>query len=808
LAGALAGAGRWGSLSLRLGAVFIALLIAAALAVGWLFDRGRAEALQQRHLEQSRHQAESGADEVQGFIRRLQQDVLFLAQTPPVQGMRRALEGGGTDAESGSSLQQWQQRLQQILLAFGEAKPEYFQLRLIGVRDGGRELVRVERTADGLHAIAAEALQRKGDRYYYREAAGLAAGSLYLSRIDLNREAERITTPHRPTLRAATPVHAPNGELFGIVIVNMDMGYALQRAQSLIGQDETLYVVNETGDFIVHPEPGRAFAFDLGPAFRLQDAFPYAAARLADALSGETGFVALRDRSANAIAYTTVRAWDPRNPDRRLLFITTAPTALLRAAAGLPRTGSLLGMGALLLLAVGLVILTVRRATRSLSALARASDAIADGDYQVALPTPDNSETGRLVRAFRNMTAEVQRREESLAQLNRELEQRVHERTRALARQHDMQHLILESIADGVVVVDDQGRFILWNRKAEQIIGCGAEEVPPERWSSHFGVFRDEAGEPLPAEELPLVRAMHGEPTDTNELYLRHPTRTEGCWTQVTARPLRNPEGSMTGAVAVLVDLTEQKRLQAQLHGHRADLVKLGELALGTEIASAAAHQLSQPIAAICSYAAATTRLQAAGRLDEQSLRDMLRRIECLSDQCGEILDRLRARIRRRQPARIAFEPSRAVASALDFMKERIHRHGIKVEQHVASDLPQLLGDPLELEHALIQLLSNALEAMESTPRQTRRLSVRTALAPLADGIRIEITDTGPGVNPQLADRLFEPWETDKPGALGIGLTIAQAIVETFGGQIRLEGTGGAGALFRIDLPRPPEERT
>jgi hypothetical protein len=127
----------WRSLSLRLGALFIALLIGAALAVGYLFDRGRAEVLEQRQLEHLRRHAERGADEVERFVERLRADTRFLARTPPVQGIRRALAGGGMDAAGGSSLDQWKRRLTQIFLAFGEARSEYFQLRLIGAAEGG-----------------------------------------------------------------------------------------------------------------------------------------------------------------------------------------------------------------------------------------------------------------------------------------------------------------------------------------------------------------------------------------------------------------------------------------------------------------------------------------------------------------------------------------------------------------------------------------------------------------------------------------------------------------------------------------------
>jgi PAS domain S-box-containing protein len=793
----------WRSLSLRLSAAFITLLITAALAVGYLFDQGRADVLEQRYRDHLRRHAEGVAGEIQRFVNGLQRDVLFLARTPPIQGIRRALDGGGTDSPGNSSLQQWQERLQQIFLAFAEAKPEYFQIRLIGTRDGGRELVRIERTGHELSATASAALQAKGDRYYYQETAGLPDGGIYLSRIDLNREHGRISAPHRPTLRAATPIRDPDGDLFGVLVINMDMGYTFRRAQSFHDAHHQVFIANEHGDFLLHPEPGRAFAAALGRPFRLEDAFAEKAAAIGELMdSGDPGrFFDMHTGADARIAYVTARRWDPGNPERRLLVMVVDDAIALQQTLGLMLRESLLGMGGLLLLAVAMVLLTVRRATRSVTALATAADAIADGDHDVELPKTDSSEVGRLIRAFRHMVAEVERRQHALTRLNLELEQRVQDRTAELSRQHDLQRLILESIADGVVVTDAEGRFILWNQKAEQIVGAGPEPVPPEDWPAHFGVFSDETGALLPMEELPLVRALRGERTDMAELYLQHPSRTEGRWTQVTARPLQDDEGDVAGAVAVLVDVTEQKRLRTALQRHRTELVNVGRLMLGAEVAAAAADQLSQPIAAICNYAGAAARLQAQGRLDPRELHAMLAQIEHTAGHAGKILDRLRARIKRREPLPVAFDLNQVVASALNFHQERISRQSVKVERELAPDLPRLVGDPLELEHALIQVVANALDAMEPTAPGQRRLSVRTARLAEHGMVAVDIADTGSGVDPRLAEQVFEAWVTDKPGALGIGLTIAKTIVEGIGGQVSLNPSKTTGAELRVQLP-------
>lgn len=789
------------SLSLRLGVLFIALLLGAALAVGYLFDRGRTEALQARELDRLRQHGERTAEHIERQVNRLRADALFLAAIPPIQGIRRALEGGGWDAAGGSTLGQWRERLERIFLAFAETRQEYFQLRLIGVQDNGWELVRVERASEGFLVTPAEQLQQKGDRYYYRAAAALPAGEVSLSRIDLNREHDRIGVPHQPTLRASTPVRDADGNLFGVVVINMDMGRVFARIARLLHGSEQVFIADEQGNFLLHPDPGRAFAFEFGRAYCLGDAFPEQAGNILALPLGEGKvFPAVLD-NRDIVVYATARALQPGTADWRLIFMLAEPATQVYHTVGLMRRDSLIGMSALLALAVGLVVVMVGGLTRSLRALARASTAIAGGDYRVALPTVTGAEVSSLAVAFRRMASEVARREEALAQLNRDLEARVAERTRELARQHALHELILENIDDGVVVADRAGHFLLWNRKAVQIVGAGPEAVLPEQWPSRYGVFRDEGGEPVPADELPLVRAIRGESTDNVELYLRNPANSEGRWVMLTGRPLCDTNGQVSGGVVALLDVTERKRLQRGLAEHRAKLTQVDRLALTAEIAASAAHELSQPIAAMANYAGAAVRLQRDGRLAEGQLADILGRIDRLSRESGETLDMLRALIRRRDETPAAFDVNRVVESCLQLLDERIAGNGVPVERGLGADLPPVCGDPIELEHVLTQLVTNALDAMDKTPRGERRLWLRTRHDAARGLVVVEVEDTGQGVRAELAERLFDPWVTDKHGALGIGLAIARKIVDAYGGEIRMEPGMGTGARFLVELP-------
>ena len=788
----------WGSLSFRLVAVFVALLIGAAAAVGYLFDRGRAEALAQRDRAQLRLQGELVAGAVDLQLKQLVGDVQLLAHVCPLREIRG---GPGEDGQGGpgdGGLVDLAERLGHALLGFGEARPNYLEIRLLEARDGLRELVGVERDGQGLAVVPSRGLGEAVAGLDLRAASQAPLGAVSLQWPEAGIDGEGTQRPSRLILTATAPIRHTDGDLAGLVLVRVDLTPTIETARSIVAARDPLSIVDERGEPL--------FASASLPRLGLDGAALPGDLDLLSASGAQSGtqgdaFIQVQGRGGAHLAYVTALPWDPGNTDSRLVFYLTQSDAKPQWGLGALRRHSLLtGVGLLVLASVAVGVL-IRRQTRSLSALAGAAEAVARGDFQMSLPVADSSEVGSLVRAFRHMAAEVKRREGELAALNLDLERRVEERASELAREHALQRLILDSVADGVVVAGLDGHFVLWNSKVEQIVGTGPEAIPSERWPQHFGVYRDEGGEPIPMEELPLVRAIRGEPTDNMEIYFRHPRRSEGRWAQVTARPLKDGDGGVSGAVAVLVDVTERRRMEAHLQAHRAELGRFGRLVLGAEIASTTAHQLSQPLGALCNYAGAALRLHQQGRLRESELGEMLERIERLSARAGAILDRLRARIRRSDTPPRPFDVDAVVTSCLDFLGDRIQREGVRLERRPGAGLPPVLGDPLQLEHALIQLVANALEAMEKMDRGQRRLTLATNHDPKAGVVTIEVADTGPGVSAALVDRLFLPWETDKPGSLGIGLTIVETIIEAFGGRIHMEPGASRGTRFFIELP-------
>lgn len=212
-----------------------------------------------RHLQQ----------QVTSYIR----ETRFLSAVPPIAGIMRSRQTG-VDPYDKTTLPLWKERLKTIFKQFLQQNPEYFQIRYIGVADNGLELVRVEKKSGIIRATADEELQPKADTGYYRETVSLPPSKVFLSRIDYNREHGRISDPIIRTLRVAVPVYETAGRVFGLIVINVDIGPQLDQLGTHLASSERVYLTNREGDFLVHPDPARTFGFEKELRHNLQEEMP------------------------------------------------------------------------------------------------------------------------------------------------------------------------------------------------------------------------------------------------------------------------------------------------------------------------------------------------------------------------------------------------------------------------------------------------------------------------------------------------------------------------------------------------------
>ncbi len=347
----------------------------------------------------------------------------------------------------------------------------------------------------------------------------------------------------------------------------------------------------------------------------------------------------------------------------------------------------------------------------------------------------------------------------------------------------------IESVADGLLVYNAAGELIRMNRAAQSILGVSLERASLgiAAGAQMYGLTRPD-GQPVPAEEIPLVRALHGE-TVRSEVLVLHPPDGRTLWVSSSAAPVCDPDGRLIGAVATFTDITPMHELQEQ----REDLLR------------AVSHDLRNPLAAIQGQAELLLRqLEKAGLTgrERQSAEAILKGAQRMNTMIQDLVDAARLEFRPLELRRRPIDPVRFVEEVRERLAPTMETARIRIVP--TEGLPPALADPDRLERVLANLFSNALKY--STPGTEVTVTFRRE----ADEVIIAVTDRGPGIAPEDMPHLFQRYFRARrraPDGLGLGLYISRLLVEAHGGRIWAESQVGVGSTFCFSLPVAGEER-
>ena len=362
----------------------------------------------------------------------IQQDAKFLVESPSVLGIGRALAHDGYDELANMTLQMWQERLTNQLRTMLTQRNTYYQLRLIGLDDHGRELIRVAQIGNSVEVIPQHELQQKGRRKYFQEGIKLAAGEIHISDVSLNRERGEITFPPRPMLRVVTALHGNNGEKFGILVINAGLK---RMAANLKNSTEGIsyFIANSKGDYLIHSDDKRAMAFEYERQARIQDDYPAVAGTLKQlGQNNEVQSISINlpDQGIGLSLYHT--HFDPQNPERFIIIGAEEKLSSLKQESLNLRNKLLLIVSVLALLLALATFLVVRHVTRPILHLKQAADRVAAGEDNIDIPISGHDEIASLGESFRDMLSNLAASRAELRKSNVALEVQVSHRTHEL----------------------------------------------------------------------------------------------------------------------------------------------------------------------------------------------------------------------------------------------------------------------------------------------------------------------------------------------------------------------------------------
>jgi PAS domain S-box-containing protein len=355
--------------------------------------------------------------------------------------------------------------------------------------------------------------------------------------------------------------------------------------------------------------------------------------------------------------------------------------------------------------------------------------------------------------------------------------------------------LATEASPSGNLLVNDQGRILLVNAHIEKLfrydreewIGKPVEVLVPERFAPDH-VARREA----------FLAAPKARSADAiGEVSARRKDGTEFP-VEIGLNPIRTPHGTLV--LATVVDISQRKLAEEEARRQHAQINLLTRVSLLGEMTAALAHELNQPLSAIVSNANAGMRFMDKGKVERETLREILVDVADDARRANEIIRSVRNTVKKGGPIRRSINLNEVVRNVAHMVHPDAVANFCEVRTFLANNLPPIEADPTQIQEVLINLIGNAFEAMRDTPVSRRKVTLTTKQNG-SDTIRITVRDNGIGISNEVGEHLFDRFFTTKEEGLGMGLAIVRSIVEAHGGKIDAENVKGGGARFHFTLP-------
>lgn len=716
-------------------------------------------------------------------LKNLTADVHFIAGTPPIRGIYRA-QATGRDPLDNSTLSEWKKRLNVIFSTLLQTKQEYLQIRLLD--RSGKEVVRTDRVGDHIISVKQANLQNKSSTPYVQATLGLAEGATYLSAINLNREHGKISIPYTPMLRAATPVY-DHGKLLGMVVINLDVGKILNNIATVFSKNhQSIFITNEHGSYLIHPDPKKRFGFDLGHRYRIQEDYPRLASLfMPDNTDSKRTII---PKNKNDLAIVSRKIYFGTSPTRKrfILIALTRPYAEIVAteSATLLQNGQLI----FLLMAIFIVIgyLVARHLSKPMNLMTQTITAFGS-NHNYSPPTSiltRRDEIGVLARAFHQLVDTITSTQTQLQVLNTNLENEIEKRTAELHDSEQRWQFALEGAQQGVWDWNLRNNDVFFSRQWKAMLGFADDEISNsvDEWTRRIHP------EDLPQVQADLDRHFSGHTTLYKNEHRMQCKDSSYIWVLDQGMVVeRDQENQPVRMIGTYVDISERKLI---------DKMK-------NEFISTVSHELRTPLTSIRGSLGLVTG-GAAGELSERAaglLSIAHRNTERLLLLINDILD-----LQKIESGNMPFDFK--PMSLRDFIAEAIEANKpFAQEQHVNIQLNDQLSADVQIladQARLIQVMNNLLSnAAKFSPRDS---TIDIDLSTQQHQVTIAVRDHGPGIPDEFRDKLFDKFtqsdasDSRHVGGTGLGLSISKLIAEKHNGTITYESTPGKGTTFFLHL--------
>jgi PAS domain S-box-containing protein len=427
-----------------------------------------------------------------------------------------------------------------------------------------------------------------------------------------------------------------------------------------------------------------------------------------------------------------------------------------------------------LLIATTLGLLLTRSITQPLARLVEASKALARGEFQHQVAISGEDELADLGRVFNDTATRLQ------------------DLYATLQQSEDRLRLVIDTIPAHVWSARADGSVDFVNRRWLETTGLTMEHALGWDWA--FVVHPDDLARYVDKWRSALTA---GQPTEI-EVRLRRPDGNYSWWLTRSV-PLRDDAGNIVKWYGTAIDIEERKRAEEALREAQSNLARVSRVTTMGELTASLAHEVKQPIAAASTNASTCLRWLAGDTPNIEEARAAATRIIKDGQRAAEIISRVRLLFQNITPQQELIDVNEIIREIIVLLRSEATRHNISVRAELAAGLPQVMGDRVQLQQVLMNLVINGIEAMKDVDG-TRELTIESQPAE-NEAVAVSVTDSGVGLPPHCAEQIFNAFFTTKPYGTGMGLRISRSIIESHGGSLWAADHLPRGASFSFTLP-------
>jgi len=407
-----------------------------------------------------------------------------------------------------------------------------------------------------------------------------------------------------------------------------------------------------------------------------------------------------------------------------------------------------------------------------------------DGQYRWFLirDNPLRDDQGRVLRWYGTRTdiEDRKRAEEAAQKIENELRD------------------VIETIPVMAFTALPDGSYAFANRRWREYTGLSAEDTAGSGW--HSAVHPEDVERHV---DKWRVSVATGDPFEDEARFRR--SDGEYRWFLVRAVALRDDDGNILKWYGKLTDIEDRKRGEEALRQAQAALAHVTRLTTIGEMTASIAHEINQPLSGIVSNASACLRWLAGDAPNLEEARDTARRIVRDGKRAGAVIAQIRALAKKTDIAMARLDMNETIREILSLARDEVERNRVITHLHLADDLSPVLGDRVQLQQVVLNLIMNGIEAMHSVEGRPRDLVILTQNVE-ANQVQIAIQDSGTGLRPQDIERIFDAFYSTKPAGMGLGLSISRSIVQRHGGRLWATANDGPGTTFQFTVPMYNQE--